>query len=109
MPDGGTAPDVTVEARFEQPVERQVLDAADEPVEQLLVTGHRYVCGEEAIEREVRLSSLPNRAAAIETAGTERMELIEAGARAGTVLWRREPLHATVEAWTEEVRPACTA
>jgi hypothetical protein len=101
----GPPPDVAIEVRFEQPVERQVLGAADEPVEQLLVTGHRYVPGEETIEREVRLSSLPNRTAAIETAGTERMELIEAGARAGTVLWRREPMHATVEAWTEEVRP----
>jgi hypothetical protein len=101
----GPPPDVAIEVRFEQPVERRLLDAADEPVEQLLVTGRRYVSGEEAIEREVRLSSLPNRTATIETAGSERMELIEAGARAGTVLWRREPLHATVEAWTEEVRP----
>jgi hypothetical protein len=99
------SPDIAIEVRFEQPAERQVLDAADDPVDQLLVTGRRYVSGEETIEREVRLSSLPNRTAAIETAGTERMELVEAGARAGTVLWRREPLHATVEAWTEEVRP----
>jgi len=99
------SPDVAIEVRFEQPVERRLLDAADEPVEQLLVTGHRYLPGEEAIEREVRLSSLPNRTAAIETAGTERMELVEDGSRAGAVLWRREPLHATVEAWTEEIRP----
>jgi hypothetical protein len=101
----GTAPDVEIEVRFEQQVERQLLDASDEPVEQLLVTGRHYVAGEETIKRDVRLSSLPNRTAAIETAGSERMELIEAGARAGTVLWHREPLHATVEAWTEEVRP----
>jgi hypothetical protein len=101
----GPLSDVAIEVRLEQPVERQVLGAADEPVEELLVTGRRYVSGEETIPREVRLSSLPNRTAAIETAGSERMELIEAGAHAGAVLWRREPLHATVEAWTEEVRP----
>lgn len=101
----GPPPDVAIEVRFEQPVERHVLDAGEEPVEQLLVTGRRYVAGEEAIEREVRLSSLPNRTAAIASAGSERMELVEDGARAGIVVWRREPLHATVEAWTEEVRP----
>jgi hypothetical protein len=101
----GPPPEVAIEVRFEQPVERQILGPGDEPVEQLLVTGRRYVSGEETIGRDVRLSSLPNRTAAIETAGSERMELIEAGAPAGTVLWRREPLHATVEAWTEEVRP----
>lgn len=100
----GPPPEIAVKVRFEQAVERQILGQAGEPVEQLLVTGRRYVAGEEAMEREVRLASLPNRTAAIAIAGSERMELVEARARAGTVLWRREPLHATVEAWTEEVR-----
>jgi hypothetical protein len=101
----GPEPEVAIEVRFEQLVERQILGADDEPVEELLVTGHRYVSGEEAAEKEIRLPSLPNRTASIATAGSERMELIENGSRAGTVLWRWEPLHATVEAWTEEVRP----
>lgn len=101
----GARPEVEVEVRFDQLVERQILDPDDEPVGQLLVTGRRYTAGKEAMAREVRLSSLPNRTAALATAGEERMDLIESGALAGTVVWRWESLHATVEAWTEEVRP----
>jgi hypothetical protein len=54
----------------------------------------------------VHLDSLPNRTAAIKTAGSERAELTEDGALAGALLWSWEPFHGTVEAWTEEVRPA---
>jgi len=98
-------PEVEIEARFEQTVERRILDASGEPVEELLVTGRRYSQGEEEHVKEVRLSELPDRTAVLATAGSERMELIEGGAPVGTVLWRWEPLHATVEAWSEEVRP----
>lgn len=101
----GPRPEVAIAVRFERLVARQILDADDEAVEELLVTGHRYLSGEEAAEQEARLSSLPNRTASIATAGSERMELIEGGSRAGAVLWRWEPLHATVEAWTDEERP----
>lgn len=100
----GTGPDVAVEARFDQAVEREILDKQDEPVKHLIVTGHRYCSGEERIEKEMRLASLPNRTATIRTAGSERMDLIEGGAHAGAVVWHWEPLHATIEAWTEEIR-----
>jgi hypothetical protein len=101
----GIGPEVEIEARFEQTVERRVFDAADEEVEDLLVTGRRYTRGEETIGKQVRLSALPDRAATISTAGSERMELVDGGATAGSVLWSWKPLHATVEAWSEEVRP----
>jgi hypothetical protein len=101
----GDQPEVEVEARFEQTVERQILGAGGEPIADLLVTGRRYATGEETLAKEVRLNALPDRTAVLGTAGSERMELVEGGAQAGSVLWRWEPLHATVEAWSEEVRP----
>lgn len=102
----GVEPPVELLVRFGQAVERQVLDPAGSPVAELVVTGHRYTSGEETLEQEVRLDSLPNRTAAIRTAGSERAELTEDGVLAGTLLWRWQALHGTVEAWTEEVRPA---
>ena len=60
---------------------------------------------EEAVEHEMRIESLPNRTATIKPAGRERVELIENGAPAGALEWRWEPLHATVEAWIEEIAP----
>ncbi len=104
-PIAGTDPRVEVTVQFIQAVERRVFDAAGEPVEQLFVTGRRYTSGDETVEREVRLPALPNRTAAIETAHRERAELSEDGAPAGAVEWRWEPLHGTVEAWVEEIRP----
>jgi hypothetical protein len=101
----GTDPAVEVTVQFVQAVERQVFDASGAPVEELFVTGRRYSSGDETVEREVRLPALPNRTAAIETAHCERAELSEDGAPAGAVEWRWEPLHGTVEAWVEEIRP----
>jgi hypothetical protein len=101
----GDWPEVEIEARFEQMAERQILDPNGEPVDELRVTGRRYVPGEEAFVKEVRLDALPDRTAVIATAGSEHMDLIEGGAPVGSVLWRWEALHATVEAWSEEVRP----
>jgi hypothetical protein len=101
----GATPSVEVTVQFVQAVERQVFDATGEPVEELFVTGRRYSSGDETVEREVRLPALPNRTAAIETAHCERAELSEDGAPAGAVEWRWEPLHGTVEAWVEEIRP----
>ncbi len=49
--------------------------------------------------------SIPDRTAEVETAGSRRAELVEKGVPAGTLMWRWEPLHATVEAWVEEVVP----
>lgn len=100
----GTDPNLEVTVRFLQAIERQVFNAAGEPVEELVVTGRRYSSGDETEEREVRLSPLPNRTAAIRVAGNERMELTESGALVGIQIWRWESQHGTVEAWTEEVR-----
>ncbi len=100
----GTDPSVEVTVRFDQAVERQVLGATDEPVDELVVTGHRYSTGTETMENEVRFSTLPDRKASLRTAGSERMDLVESGSPAGATVWRWEPLHATVEAWTEQIR-----
>jgi hypothetical protein len=102
---GGPDPHVEVHVRFAQTVERMVLDRDEEPVEQLLVTGRRHRAGAESVEHEVRIAVLPGRAAVVRAAGSERAELTQAGARAGTLLWLWEPLHATVEAWIDLVRP----
>ncbi|MGC1852422.1 MAG: hypothetical protein WA687_08295 [Solirubrobacterales bacterium] len=101
----GLDPQVGVVVQFMQPVERQVLNAAGEPVEELVATGKRHRGGEERVEHEVQLASLPDRTAAIETAGSRRAELVEAGEQVGTLLWRWEPLHATVEAWIDAIGP----
>jgi hydrogenase maturation protease len=101
----GADPQIEVTVRFEQAIRRQIVDPAGQPVEELVVTGHRYSSGEETVEREVRLTSLPNRTAAIRVAGSERTELTEGGAPAGAVVWRWEPQHGTVEAWSEEIGP----
>jgi hypothetical protein len=96
-------PGIEVTVRIQQTVERQVLDAKGEPVEHLVVAGTRYASREEAVEHEIRIPSLPGRTARIEPAGTKQAELVENGATAGALRWHWEPLHATVEAWTEEV------
>lgn len=101
----GLDPRVEVTVRIQQTVERQVLDAKGEPVDHLVVAGTRYASREEAVEHEVRIPSLPGRTACIETAGTRQAELVENGATAGILKWGWEPLHATVEAWTEEINP----
>jgi hypothetical protein len=98
-------PSLEVTVRFAQAIERQVITVVGTPVEELIATGSRYSTGEETLEREICLSPLPNRTAAIRTAGSERMELTENGVLAGAQVWRWEPQHGTVEAWTEEVWP----
>ncbi|HEU4904999.1 MAG TPA: hypothetical protein VFT19_02650 [Solirubrobacterales bacterium] len=100
---GGIEPRIEVTVRFAQTVERQVLDRTGEPVAELLVTGRRHRSGEETVEHEVRIDSLPGRTAVVRAAGTDRAELVEGGRPAGALLWRREPLHATVEAWIDRV------
>ncbi|HEY5814827.1 MAG TPA: hypothetical protein VIS95_00630 [Solirubrobacterales bacterium] len=95
--------EVVVVVRFHQEVVREALDAGGDPVPELLLAGRRYAGGEETIEHEVQLSSLPERTAVIETAGTDLAELTEEGAPAGALLWRRQPMHGTVEAWIEEL------
>lgn len=102
---GGADPHIEVSVRFAQTVERRVLDRSGAPVEELLVTGRRHRSGSEAVEHEVRIAALPGRAAVVRAAGSERAELTQAGAQAGTLLWLWEPLHATVEAWIDVVRP----
>lgn len=101
----GLDPHVEVTVGFLQTVERQVLDAEGRPVADLVVAGKRYATQEEAVEHEVRLPSLPDRTAELETAGSKRAELVENGRVAGALAWRWEPLHATVEAWIEETTP----
>lgn len=99
----GIDPSVQVTVRLLQQVERQVLDAAARPVDRLVVAGAAYQPREEAIEHEMRIPSLPGRTAVIETAGTSEAALVEKGMPAGSLRWRWEPLHVTVEAWTEEL------
>lgn len=102
----GLDPSVDVTVGFVQLAERNVFDRRGHSVEGgLVVAGKRYGNREEAVEHEIRIESLPNRAATVEPAGCKRAELIEKGAPAGTLEWRWEPLHVTVEAWTEEIAP----
>jgi len=101
----GLDPHVEVMVRVRQTVERQVLDAEGEPVDFLVVAGTRYASREEAVEHEVQIPSLPGRTARIEPAGERRAELVENGVKAGALTWRWEPLHATIEAWIEEIAP----
>lgn len=99
----GSDPEVEVTTRLLQAVERQVLDAENKPVEFLAVAGKRYASRSESVEREVRTSMLPGRTATVKTAGSKQAELVEKGARAGTLLWHWESMHCTVEAWIEEL------
>ena len=101
----GLDPGIEVTVRIQQTVERQILDAEGEPVDRLVVAGTRYASREEAVEHEIRIPSLPGRTACIETAGERRAELVENGATAGVLTWAWEPLHATTEAWIEEIAP----
>ncbi len=101
----GIDPAVEVTVRVRQAVERQVLDAKGEPVDFLVVAGTRYASREETVEHEARLPSLPGRTARIEPAGKRRAELVENGVAAGALTWEWEPLHATIEAWVDEIAP----
>ncbi len=101
----GHDPAVDVTVRLLQVVERQILDAKDEPVEFLTVAGKRYASRSETIERELRISTLPDRTAMVKAADSKQAELVEKGARAGTLLWHWESMHCTVEAWIEELDP----
>lgn len=101
----GMDPRVEVLVRFEQTVGRDVLDAAGEPIEELLVTGRRHRAGEERVEHEVQIVAPPGRTAMVATARSEQAGLIEGGVRMGSLRWRWEPLHATVEAWIDSIAP----
>jgi hypothetical protein len=91
--------------RMQQTVERQVLDPNGEPVDFLVVAGTRYASREETAEHEISIPSLPGRTARIEPAGKRRAELVENGVAAGALTWEWEPLHATIEAWVDEIAP----
>ncbi len=99
----GTEPYVEIIVRVQQPVERRVLDAKGEPVAHLVVAGTRYASREEVVEHEVCIHALPGRTACIERAGTRRADLVENGLAAGALVWGWEPLHATIEAWVDEI------
>jgi hypothetical protein len=101
----GFDPTVDVMVRVRQAVERQVLDSKGEPVDFLVVAGTRYASREETVEHEVWIPSLPGRTARIEPAGARRAELVENGLTAGVLTWAWEPLHATIEAWVDEIAP----
>jgi hypothetical protein len=101
----GLDPSIDVTARFIQLAERKVLDREGNPIQTLEVAGKCYSNREEAVEHEMRIESLPNRTATVKPAGCKRAELTEHGAPAGALEWRWEPLHATVEAWIEEIGP----
>jgi hypothetical protein len=101
----GSDPTVEVTVRVRQTVERQVLDARGAPVEYLIVAGRRYASRMEVVEHEIWIPSLPDRTACIEPAGARRGALVENGITAGALTWRWEPLHATIEAWIEEIAP----
>lgn len=101
----GLDPTVEVMVRVRQVVERQVLDARGEPVDFLVVAGTRYASREESVEHEVSIASLPGRTARIEPAGKRRAELVENDVPVGALNWEWEPLHATIEAWVDEIAP----
>jgi hypothetical protein len=101
----GLDPTIEVIVRVRQTVEREVLDAGGEPVDFLVVAGTRYASREESVEHEVRIPSLPGRTARIEPAGKRRAELVENGVPVGALSWEWEPLHATIEAWVDEIAP----
>jgi len=101
----GMDPHVEVSVRFSRAIERRLQDAAGNPVDELTVTGRRHTRGEDFEEYEVGLSNLPNRTAEIGTAGSRHADLGEQGRPAGAIVWSWEPLHATVEAWVDEVAP----
>jgi hypothetical protein len=101
----GLDPAVEVTVRVRQTVERRVLDGNGEPVDFLVAAGTRYASREESIEHEAWIPSLPGRTARIEPAGTRRAELVENGSPVGTLEWEWEPLHATIEAWLDEIAP----
>ena len=105
----GADPQIEVTARFSQAIHRQVRDADGNPVQSLVAAGRRYDGGEELEEHEVTLADLPNRTAELRRAGHRSAELRERGTAAGTIAWSWEPLHATVEAWVDEISPACAA
>lgn len=99
----GADPEIEVIARFSQEIHRQVHDAGGNAVERLIVAGRSYDSGSELEEHEVTLGDLPNRTAELQTAGRRTAELREGGAPAGSIAWSWEPLHATVEAWIDEI------
>ncbi len=101
----GADPRIEVTARFAQTIRRQIHDPDGNPVESLLAAGRRYDSGEELEEHEVTLAELPDRTAELRRAGRRSAELRERGAAAGTIAWSWEPLHATVEAWVDEISP----
>jgi len=101
----GADPEIEVTAHFSQAIRRQIRDADGDPVESLIAAGRRYDRGEELEEHQVTLADLPNRAAELRTAGERRAELLERGAPVGSLTWTWAPLHATVEAWVDEISP----
>ena len=101
----GADPKIEVTARFSQAIRRQVRDADGNLVQSLIAAGRRYEGGEELEEREVTLADLPNRTAELRTAGQRCAELCERDAPTGTIAWNWEPLHATVEAWVDQISP----
>ncbi|HEY7456461.1 MAG TPA: hypothetical protein VH703_04220 [Solirubrobacterales bacterium] len=102
----GFDPRVEVVVRLWQQVVRRVFDREGRPADELTIAGRRYTSGWERDEREIRIAPLPGRAATLRKAGRRRAELVEDGAPAGALVWLWEPLHCTVEAWTDELRPA---
>lgn len=102
----GIDPSVLVNVRLLQQVQRRVLDGDGNQVDRLVVAGAAYQTREEAMEHEMRIPSLPGRTAVIETAGDSEAALIERGMPAGSLRWQWEPLHVTVEAWTEKLDDA---
>jgi len=101
----GAEPAIEVTARFSQAIRREVRDAGGNPVGSVIAAGRRYGGGEELEEHEVTLAALPDRAAELRAAGSRTAELRERGGPAGSIVWSWEPLHATVEAWVEEISP----
>lgn len=101
----GSDPEINATARFTQAIERLALDATDAPVSELVVAGQRYAGGEETLECEIGISSLPNRAAMIKLPGSKRAELTDGSAPAAALAWRWDRLHATIEGWIEKLGP----
>jgi hypothetical protein len=101
--DGGATLDVRV--RFLHVVDRQLVDARGQPVDELSVGPERHISWQEATERElvaesVRLDSLPHRMPVAIPAGREEEQL-----RDGAIVRSWHALEGAVEVSADELRP----
>lgn len=100
------APRVRVDVRFLQVVERQVRDARELPVDELVVDGERHLSWDEATERELTVPQAPARLPIDVPAGSEEEPLIAAnGDRAGALVRSWRGLRGEIEVSCDQLGP----